>query len=351
MALLTATKPLDLLSPFYVPGEADARPETISTATIVLRETSGDIVTFTGDFVLIGDVPIGGRIDAVEESGDAIGYAATGLDATLQELGPLVADAAATGNGFPIVAYLLRGADTLVGSAGNDRLVGMDDDDTVLGGSGDDDINGNTGDDIVHGNGGADFARGGQGDDLVYGGNGDDWHVNGNIGDDTVFGDGSQDPGADTIFGGQGNDYLFGDFGAFGRPGGNDRIDGNLGDDRLFGEAGNDTLLGGDGADYLFGEEGDDRLAGGAGNDLFVFADAGGHDRVADFVQGADRLVLAEGLNGLTFTADGLFALFSARMTAQDGDTVIDLGSGNALTVEGILPGQFTAGDFVMLVL
>ena len=351
MALLTATKPLDLLSPVYVPGEADARPETISISTFVLRETSGDLVTFTGDFVLIGGVPVGGRIDAVEESGAAVGYTATGLGATLQDLAPLVADAAETGNGFPIVAYLLRGADTLVGSAGNDRLVGMDGNDTVLGGSGDDDVNGNTGDDIVHGNSGADFVRGGQGDDLVYGGNGDDWHVNGNIGDDTVFGDGSQDPGADTIFGGQGNDYLFGDFGAFGRPGGNDRIEGNLGDDRLFGEAGNDTLLGGDGADNLFGEEGNDWLAGGAGNDLFVFVGDGGRDKVADFAQGADRLVLEEGLNGLAFTAETLFAVFSARMTAEDGDTVIDLGSGNALTVAGILPGQFTAGDFVMLVL
>ncbi len=395
MATLIATKPLDLLSPSYVPGEASASALSVSPGAIMVQEASGDTVTFTGSFVLAEDTPIGGTLDGLEEDGTAVGYVATDLDTPILELIALIEAAAQSGTGFEIVSHLLRGNDWLVGSPGGDRLVGMAGNDTVFGSGGDDDVNGNTGDDVVHGGDGVDFVRGGQGNDRVYGAGGSDWHVNGNLGDDTVFGDrdGDGTAGDDTMFGGQGNDYVFGDFGANGKPGGNDLIDGNLGDDRLLGEVGDDTLLGSDGNDYLLGEEGDDSLSGGAGNDtlvggngvpgqseagsdmlsggsgmdaligeggndtlsggsgsdLFIFQGGSGQDLLADFIPGTDTLVFARQLNGLTLDEANLFAVFSQRLTADGlGNTLIDLGEGNSLLVMSTAPEQFSAGDFIL---
>lgn len=393
MAMITLSKPLDLLGAAWIPDDPQGDIVAAGPKEIVLVEDNGDTVTFGGTFAFVGGVPVGGSVDSLSEAGAEIGYQATGLAADYADLLPLVQAAAESGDGFPLLAYLLRGADTLIGSGGNDRLVGLDGDDTVVGGSGDDDVNGNTGDDLVHGNSGADFVRGGQGADLVYGGNGDDWHVNGNIGRDTVYGDWGQAPGNDTVFGGQGDDLLYGDFGEYGLPGGDDWLDGNLGNDSVLGEAGRDTILGGAGDDYLSGEEdadsllggdghdtlvggngvpgavdpapdtldggsgddaliadgGDDLLRGGEGLDLFVLDDSGGTDRIADFAPGIDRLFLAQGLNGLDFDGGSIFAVFSQRLAADgNGGTIIDLGAGNAVILEGVQPGALTAADFYL---
>ncbi|BBK32299.1 hemolysin type calcium-binding protein [Stella humosa] len=394
MALLTATKPLDMVSPGYNVGDPQGTLLSASATTIVVQERGGDTVTLTGSFALAGTVPVGGQLDGVAETGAAVGYEVTGLDATYQDLLPLVQAAAASGDGFQVLAYLLRGADSLIGSAGNDRLIGLGGDDTVVGGSGDDDVNGNTGNDFVYGNSGVDFVRGGQGNDYVFGGNGDDWHVNGNIGDDTIHGDGGEEAGNDTMFGGQGADLMFGDFGFYDRPGGNDLMDGNLGDDDLFGEAGNDTLSGGEGNDVLRGEEHNDSLLGGAGDDVlfgglgdatidepdadiliggagddlllgeggndtltggigadnFIFESNGGDDRITDFTPGTDALFMAPGLNGLGFDGTSLFAVFQSRLAADgQGNTVIDLGQGHSVLLQGVLPGQLGPGDFGLL--
>ena len=67
--------------------------------------------------------------------------------------------------------------------------------------------------------------------------------------------------GDDWLFGGEGNDVLFG-------LGGNDHLYGGSGDDVLFGGSGNDHLYGGSGNDILFGGSGDDYLDGGEGRDI-----------------------------------------------------------------------------------
>jgi Ca2+-binding RTX toxin-like protein len=72
--------------------------------------------------------------------------------------------------------------------------------------------------------------------------------------------------GADRLYGGAGNDKLFGN-------GGDDYLDGGTGDDRLFGGWENDTLTGGTGKD---------RMYGGNGNDTYVYtADDNFTDSVA----------------------------------------------------------------------
>ncbi len=76
-------------------------------------------------------------------------------------------------------------------------------------------------------------------------------------------------------------------------------LTGSAGNNRIFGNGGSDTLLGGGGDDLLNGGASNDRLVGGEGQDSFLFdsnrafAMANfGLDRVLDFVQGTDKIVL-----------------------------------------------------------
>ena len=110
-----------------------------------------------------------------------------------------------------------------------------------------------------------------------------------------------------------------------------------------------DTLDGGSGDDALVADGGDDLLRGGDGLDLFILDDGGGTDRIADFAPGLDRLYLAQGLNGLEFDGGSIFAVFSQRLAADGaGGTIIDLGAGNAVILEGVEPATLTAADFYL---
>ena len=73
-----------------------------------------------------------------------------------------------------------------------------------------------------------------------------------------------------------------------------DSIRGGDGDDKLFGGFGNDTIGGDDGRDTINGGNGRDVLTGGDGADRFQFTGAlgDGVDRITDFGNGNDRLVL-----------------------------------------------------------
>lgn len=71
--------------------------------------------------------------------------------------------------------------------------------------------------------------------------------------------------GDDIIYGGDGNDMLFG-------LGGEDEMHGGDGDDMLLGGSGDDTLDGGRGDDYLSGGDGEDTVNGGEGVDIIRYA-------------------------------------------------------------------------------
>ncbi|WP_043808287.1 type I secretion C-terminal target domain-containing protein, partial [Aeromonas taiwanensis] len=76
----------------------------------------------------------------------------------------------------------------------------------------------------------------------------------------------------DTLYGGDGNDILFGQGGddfLYGGAG-NDILFGGSGNDTLYGESGSDVLSGGSGNDTLYGGTGNDVLSGGLGNDILV---------------------------------------------------------------------------------
>jgi Ca2+-binding RTX toxin-like protein len=116
------------------------------------------------------------------------------------------------------------------------------------------------------------------------------------------------------------------------------------GDDRLFGGAGDDTLYGDavamfdnarGGADRLSGGAGDDTLYGDAtgmfnnargGDDTFAFEGAFGNDTVADFRQGEDQL---------EFNVAGVTGIEDLEIAVVGSDTVITAGTSGTVTLSG----------------
>jgi len=115
-----------------------------------------------------------------------------------------------------------------------------------------------------------------------------------------------------------------------------DKLTGAGGDDTLAGLAGNDTLLGGADADRLAGGTGNDRLSGNAGADKFLFAESGAMnaDTIADFLIGADKIMLDEtSFPKLEPTPGGGLPAANFHLGAAAGDAgdyiVYDPSSGN----------------------
>ncbi|WP_420566334.1 DUF4347 domain-containing protein [Thalassobaculum sp.] len=245
-----------------------------------------------------------------------ISYAGgTGNDVTLQAVEASSGDS----GGQPSPAQALSGTtadDLLRGADGNDTLYGLGGNDTLSGGTDIDVLYGNLGDDLLYGNQAADSLYGGQGTDTAYGGAGDD-----------------------RLWGNHGNDVLHGNQGA-------DLIYGNAGDDRIWGDDGADTLYGGQGADTLSGGAGNDQIFGNSGADIFRVDDADGADAIHDFALGVDRLMVAVNVNGTAVaSADHLLArLFDDGA----GNAVLDLGSGNSVTLVGLAASQLGTDSFLI---
>ncbi|PWJ20196.1 S8 family serine peptidase [Jannaschia seohaensis] len=124
------------------------------------------------------------------------------------------------------------------------------------------------------------------------------------------------------LLGQSGNDVLVGAAGIDRLFGGDDddRLQGKASDDVLFGGAGNDLLVGGRGADWLEGDAGSDTMFGGADADSFVISSAIGRDRIADFEQGVDLIVLTTEFLALgAATYDAILGGTNIRL---DGDVV-----------------------------
>ena len=177
----------------------------------------------------------------------------------------------------------------------------------------------------------------------IYGNAGDD-HITlsassmflayGGYGNDTILGVGNFN---DFFRGDSGNDSLRG-------AGGNDNIDGNDGADRIFGDAGNDVLIGGRSSDTLAGGTGRDTLTGGSSADQFLFTKTANSDRIADWQDGTDRIVLS----GFGVTS---FRDIRSAISADGADATIALsalGGTGTLTISGAA-GLMNASDFLFL--
>lgn len=241
------------------------------------------------------------------------------------------------------------GNDVIDGGLGADIINGGDGDDLLLGGNvsgdGNDTINGGGGNDLIYGNDGADTITGGTGNDTIYGNTGND-NLFGNQGADVIYGG----QGGDAIFGGQDDDILYGNLGDDNLQGnnGNDTLYGGQNNDILGGGAGNDYLVGGLGGDQLTGGTGNDSYAGGDGADSFRFGDNSGTDTIYDFNPAAgDTIMITQNING-TGIASGSDALAHLTWAAVSHDLILDLGSGNTVTLVGVSLASLSAANFVI---
>lgn len=98
---------------------------------------------------------------------------------------------------------------------------------------------------------------------------------------------------------------------------------------RINGWAGNDTLLGNGGNDRLDGGTGNDVISGGVGNDVFLFGRGDDKDRITDFVNNRDAILLD--VNGIDTVREAL-----AKAKQVGGNVVFDFGQGDTLTVVGV---------------
>ncbi|WP_420863689.1 calcium-binding protein [Algirhabdus cladophorae] len=193
-------------------------------------------------------------------------------------------------------------------------LDGDDTDEILEGTAFDDEINGKKGDDTIDGLEGKDRLKGGLGDDTLNGGDQADILEGG--------------AGKDVLNGGRGTDKLIGGKQA-------DVLNGQQGTDKLLGGNGSDNLRGGSGKDKLYGEAGNDKLHGGQGADQFVFSTGDGKDKIVDFADGQDEIVILSGANSFA----------DLTITANGGDAKVSF-SNVEITLKGIDNSDLSSDDF-----
>ncbi len=117
---------------------------------------------------------------------------------------------------------------------------------------------------------------------------------------------------------------------------GNDNLVGSNSADLINGYAGNDTITG------LLGN---DTLTGGLGADSFVFSSNQGRDFITDFnASEGDRIWIASGTNGITSAGQA----FGRMQSGVGGNSVLDLGNGNSVTLTGVAITSVKTSDFVV---
>jgi hypothetical protein len=134
-------------------------------------------------------------------------------------------------------------ANTLIGNTGNDLILGGASGDTINGNAGNDRLDGAGGNDTIGDNNGDNFCADTDepGADRIVGGAGNEARICGGDGNDFI----DAGDGADAVvFGNAGNDIMYGDTPGGTNPG-NDTMDGGAGNDQLFGLDGDDSLTGG----------------------------------------------------------------------------------------------------------
>ncbi|MEO1210237.1 MAG: S8 family serine peptidase [Cyanobacteria bacterium J06638_20] len=327
-------------------------PEENSADTFLrIFDANGNEIAFNNDE---SSSTLGSFVEFSATVGQEYYIGVNGFSGQARNYNPLTGDGAAPGSQGTYVLTISPGS-----NAGNDRLIGGPGRDRLVGGPGNDRLSGRGGNDRLVGGPGNDRLVGGPGNDRLLGGSGRDRLV-GNAGNDRLVGS----AGNDTLLGGTGNDTLAGGggndraLGAGGRDrllgglgndtlnggGDRDRLLGATGRDRLNGQRGNDVLRGGGDRDVLNGGSGNDRLSGdlgndviitGAGNDRIIIRQGQGVDRVRDFTDNQDKIVLV----GINFG--------QLTIQQQQNDVRVSLGSETLLVLQNVARSQITQADFV----
>jgi len=354
---------------FDIPGTADTHFTGIENFTFEDKVGGDDdISTGNGDDMLFG----GGGNDILRSTGGSNGmFGNAGRD---RLFGGMDFDQLDGG----------KGNDRLYGNDGGDSLIGGGGNDRIYGGSGDDFIDAGKGNNLVYGGTGADFIIVTDGDDRVYGGRGNDGIeidvagakiIDGGLGVDNLFAfyNGPVPAGASFKFNmntgfhgiigdatsesmvtgietyglyGEIDAKLVGDDNdnAFSSGQGNDVLLGNGGKDNLWGAAGDDVVKGGSGRDRVDGGAGNDVLRGGTQADTFVFGL--GSDVIRDFKNDVDTIEIKSSLvTPMTTVSD----IINLAYVDVGGNTVIDFGNGNVLTIEGLTDQTLLSNDMVIV--
>jgi serralysin len=292
------------------------------------------------------------------------------------------------------------------GHATGDVLIDIE---NITGTRYDDYLSGDSGGNVLFGWAGNDYLRGNAGADVLNGGSGNDqanyWTSNGRV--DIRLDEGtatgghatgdvlidienitgtryddylSGDNGANVLLGWAGNDYLRGNAGADVLNGGSgidqanywksnaaieidlsngtasgghadgdvlidiENITGSRFGDEISGDNGANVLFGWAGKDILNGGRGNDTLTGGSGDDIFVFENSFDRDTITDFAINRDVIDLSS-VNSINNWND----LSSNHLSQSGGNTIIDAGSGNVITVEGISVAALDQYDFLFV--
>lgn len=259
-------------------------------------------------------------------AGDAAGDAISGIEIVYgsRKDDTIGGDGSANDLRGSIGADVLRGVegkDTLDGGVGDDTILGGDNPDTLIGGAGADIFDGGISVDKV------DYTKASTGviANLRLGGVSGD--AAGDMYENIEILSGSRY--SDVFTGSYFNDDLRG-------RGGNDFLDGSLGGDKLNGGSGNDTIIGGSGRDTL---------TGGGHNDKFLFSGNFGADVITDFNSGVllRDVIVIEGF-GPQFDS---FAEILSAASQIGGNTVINLGGGNTITLQKVIMATLDVNDFL----
>ncbi|WP_442962704.1 beta strand repeat-containing protein [Pseudomonas sp. Leaf48] len=241
---------------------------------------------------------------------------------------------------------------TLTGTGGDDVLVAGTGTNIINAGDGNDVLTGGSGNNEMHGDAGNDLLYSGPGNDILDGGTGSDTAsyahataaVTVNLG--TLVAQNTLGAGTDILTGIEnlaGSNF-------------NDTLTGNNSNNVITGGLGNDVLSGGGGDDLLIGGLGNNSLSGGAGADTFQWLKGNsGHDVIADFTPGTDKLDLSQLLQGengtsaslddylhFTVTGSGAAVTTSIDVSAMAGaasNQTIDLTGVNLASYYGVTPG------------
>ena len=118
------------------------------------------------------------------------------------------------------------------------------------------------------------------------------------------------------------------------------RVFGTNFNDTILGSSASDFLDGGNGNDTLNGLGGSDSLTGEGGADTFNYADGGGADTITDFNRAQGDTIDVRGVAGIATFAD-----IQSRATVNAGNTVVDFGGGNTLTLIAVT--SLLQSDFI----
>jgi Ca2+-binding RTX toxin-like protein len=379
----------------------------------ILGNGGGDVIDAKGGSDIVeggtgGDTLVGGDGNDYVEGGaggdamnggagiDTLGYSQSGssVKVTLNDSGGGTTSGSGSGPGNNAQGDTISGFENVVGSAFADTLTGNNLVNVLAGLAGKDTLRGMGGNDTLIGGAGADVLDGGTGTDTAdYSTSANPVHLvlggvssGGDAAGDTLISienfvgtagadifDGSASltgfsadggGGADSMFGGRGNDHLSiggaalaTGFAVLQEEGG--ELNGGDGDDTENGGDGDDDLFGGGGNDDLSGGAGDDTVSGGDGNDT-VEGNGGFNDLYGDegddsfFVEFSDPTLAEDGGDiGSARGGEGNDTYYFGHGTAPHGGYSYHRGHGFALAEtldEVITPLTVTDPDGIVVV-